>query len=124
MAWDDKANPQSGIMVYFDRTDNTVKAEKWVSGVFDSEIFDVADVYNAEAYIEAHFKDTSGDGTYELRVYYDDVFVATVNVSDVEIVGNTNHGGFGFSDGGFREDDDNYATNKGTDYDRFLAGDC
>lgn len=120
VAWDSaKAN---GIPVYYDRVSDEVVAEKWIAGVFDSEIMRVAKTYNAAATLKVSFTDIDADGTYNLTVWYDDAFVATVTVSDVEIVGNTYAGEFGFLEGGFAEKEIVMKSNEGTLYTPHFAG--
>lgn len=105
VACDDKDTPQNFVTVYFDRVNNTVRADKYIAGVLDTAgIINVSKTYNAQAPIYVSWSDDDGDGTYDLRVFYDFELAGATTVSDVEIVGGTCAGEFGLTDGGFGED--------------------
>lgn len=120
VAWD--AAKANGILAYYDRNTDEVIAEKWLSGVFDSEVIRVAATYSAGATPKVSFTDIDGDSTYNLTVWYDDTFIATVTVSDAAIVGNTHQGEFGFLEGGFAEKGIVMKGNEGRLYHPHFAG--
>ncbi len=114
---------QDFINVYYDRTDNKVKADKYIAGVLDTAaIISVSKTYSAAAGIRIKFTDINADETYDLVVIYNDVFVATVTVSDAAIVGNTYVGEIGFLEGGFAEKEVVYLGNETTKYDAHFVG--
>lgn len=108
LSYDSETAPQSGIHVYFDRTDNKVKAEKWDSGAFVAEIMSVAATYSAGGTLEARWSDTNSDGTYDLWVTYNGTYIGIATVSDANIVDNTNVGLFGLLEGGYAENENDW----------------
>ena len=114
---------QDFIIAYYDRIDNKVKADKYIAGVLDTAgVISVSKTYSATAQIRIGFSDIDADGTYNLTVWYNDVFVATVTVSDAAIVGNTYVGEFGLLEDGFAETEEVYRGNESNKYDKFLVG--
>ena len=121
VAWD--SAKQAGIAIYYDRAmGDKVIAAKFVAGVFDSEIINVAKTYSAAATLRVSFSDIDADGTYDLTVWYNDEFVASVPVSDVAIVGNTYAGLFGFPEEGFAEKEVVMLANEGNKYVPYFVG--
>ncbi len=120
VAWD--SGKLNGLLIYYDRLGDEVVAEKWLSGVFDSEIMRVAKTYSAAADIRVSFTDIDADGTYDMAVWYDKEFVATVAVSDAAIIGNTYAGLFGFLEEGFAEKELAMLGNEGTKYAPYFVG--
>ena len=94
-------SPTDFVLVYVDRVDNKLKAEKWVAGVFDSEIVNESATYVADKTLEVRWSDTNNDDTYDLWIAYNDLFVDTATVSNATIIGNTACGLSHLMEGGF-----------------------
>lgn len=120
VAADDADNAQNCIYVTYNRADNTVKAEVHLDGVFNRQLFSVTRTYVAGATIRVQWSDVNADGTYDLRVFYDNVRAEAEEVSDAAIAGNICAGAFGLTDGGYGEKLIVWPIDYDTQFNRFL----
>ena len=122
VAWDSVSSPQNGLIVYVDRALNKIRVDKYLAGAFSANLVDQAITYGAANIMEVHLSDADTDGTYILRTYYNRGNKSETTFSDADIIGNTVHGLFGLTDGGFAENENVWAKDLGTQYDKYFVG--
>ncbi len=122
LAWDSVSSPQNGLMVYYDRVDNKIKVDKWLSGAFSSNLISQSASYSAAGILECRLSDSDSDGTYTLTTYYKRGNKSTTTFSDAAIIGNTVHGLMGLLEGGDGESENVWDANLGTALDKYFVG--
>lgn len=122
LAWDSLSTPANGLLAYFDRVNNDIVVEKWLAGVFSSELVRTAATYSAGATLKYRLSDADADDTYDLHIDYNDgATIADTTFNDAAIVDNTKHGLF-LSPESYAEAEVAYGANRGTQYDPLLVG--
>ena len=122
VAWDSISNPQNGLVVYVDRAQDKLRVDKYLAGVFSSNLVDQAITYSAGAILEVHLSDANADGTYTLRTFYNRGNESKTTFSDADIINNTIHGLFDLVEGGFAEKENVWQKDYLTQYDKFYKG--